>query len=645
MKSSRVVFLFLLLAVFSFVQLRILDADPPYNLSKVSSGEFGDPGSYSLNARNKVVLGHWKSDQWNLMYTNPVPHIITYLVFRLFGVSFFTMNLIPLFFSLFTIIVIFSLFLRILKNENYAFLLTVVFSFQYLFLCYSKIANRTLPMAFFILLSIYLMELAQGGKTYLVFLSGISLFLSFLSKGKMAYLFPIFLFALLIYKRDSLKERVKEILIFTSGMGLIAIPWYFLLYSPHRKIFEKFGEKATWQIMKIHSIPNAISNFTHQPLFLFYPYLVLISVLAFLGLFLSSDHLLRKDLNFSFALSIFWLPSLYLFLSFFSLRPIRYYFELIFPLFFLTAFLFKEKEGKPDGFFPYIMRAWVTMEIFLLFVRLIRKEALISSPFTLTIFLLFPFLPALAKIRIKIPTLIVIFLLVLQFLISLRIYSAYYFHPEYRMKEISEDIGKAYSPTGFAGLWSPVLSMENKHIPHVSWPTHKINYSKDFPSKKNISLVIALTYNGEVNYYLQHFSEFMKKMNPVARFYVWRTDAILYSKEKPSGFTEAEIMKRRSGIARFDSEASKKWALFWGKRTEGKILSLSADSDYLFIRHKGGRRCVFLEASGSKTFLKGRKNYGLSKFLVSKGKEIILRKMKGCELWIDYFQTKGIPGS
>ncbi len=630
--------LFLLLLTFALLQLRILDADPPYNLSKVSMGEFGDPGSYALNARNKVILGHWEADRWNLMYTNPIPHLVSYLAFRLMGVSFFSLNLVPLLFALLSILISFLLFQELLSSWKTALFFTFALTFHYLFLCYSKIANRIMPMGFFVILAVYLLEKARGRRPFLIFLAGVSLFASFLSKGKMAYLFPIFPLGLLIYKNKSLPERLKELGYFLLGILAAFLPWYFLLYLPHKEIYILFGSRATWRIMKIHSLANGISNFIHQPLVFFYPYMLLLSITALGGFAIASSGLLKKDLPFSVALSFLWLPALYLFLSAFSLRPIRYYFELIFPMFILSAYLLRKNQGKLRGFFPYLAKYFIYLELTVLLIRLGGKYRLFLKPFPFFILVLFPLLPALFPLNLRFPRPLVLVLLVGNLLWGWKVYFPYYLHPKHRLRDISRDLSRAFPPSDFAGLTAPVLSMENRHIPHVSWPTHKINYEPDFPYKKKIKFVVLLTYNGELNYYFSRFPSFMKGLKTIARFYLWRTDLLLMAPGTETGFLEAEALKREGGYAVHDEEASGRWALFLPPELKGKFLSLSPLKSHLKLRFKGEARCVWMSSEGMKTLLPGSSHYTKREFLVPEGKEVIFHKRRGCEFWIDYIK-------
>ncbi len=117
-KSDLYKLRWLLFALFICLRLIYLDADPPEYLNW-AWGEWVDPGSYSYNARNKVLFGTYELDDWNLMWVTPIPHLCTYTIFKLFGVGFWQNNLVPAIFSCATIFIFFF----ILRNSYHYFML------------------------------------------------------------------------------------------------------------------------------------------------------------------------------------------------------------------------------------------------------------------------------------------------------------------------------------------------------------------------------------------------------------------------------------------------------------------------------------------------------------------------------------------
>ena len=174
----------LLFTLLICVRLLLVTADPPYDLSP-SGGPFGDPGGYSFNARNRALFDTWEVDGFNMMYLSFPPHIITYLSFRLLGVGFAQQNLVPVLFSMGSLI----LFFLILQHRfSYAWALggTALLGLNHLFLMYSRVANRVMPPLFFILFGLYFLQKKRQHPAYL-FAAGISFFLALISKSVIFY--------------------------------------------------------------------------------------------------------------------------------------------------------------------------------------------------------------------------------------------------------------------------------------------------------------------------------------------------------------------------------------------------------------------------------------------------------------------------
>ena len=68
MKRDGFSYIVLIIFIVLFgLRLIHITADPPANLSW-SGGLFFDEGALAHNARNKVLFGEWKLDEWNDFY-------------------------------------------------------------------------------------------------------------------------------------------------------------------------------------------------------------------------------------------------------------------------------------------------------------------------------------------------------------------------------------------------------------------------------------------------------------------------------------------------------------------------------------------------------------------------------------------------
>src|SRR5438132_3330214 len=100
------------------VLLRIvaLDSDPYARLSW-SSGLLTDEGFYIHNARNVVLFGTARTDEFNNMLIMPTLHALQVLIFRLFGVGAIQARLISVCSSLLTLPVFYAALRRVFGNR------------------------------------------------------------------------------------------------------------------------------------------------------------------------------------------------------------------------------------------------------------------------------------------------------------------------------------------------------------------------------------------------------------------------------------------------------------------------------------------------------------------------------------------------
>jgi hypothetical protein len=163
-----------------------------------------------------------------------------------------------------------------------------------------------------------------------------------------------------------------------------------------------------------------------------------------------------------------------------------------------------------------------------------------------------------------------------------RPYLAWALHPEFKLKNISLDLGKAFDHAAISGLWAPVISLENKHRVHESFPGF-VNDEKDFLEKFEITHVFASTaFNDqEINYYMQNFPEAMRGAQLLAKYYIWRAEMLLYELKpstRPPGqkyHFEAEIYTRPQGMPRYDPESSGKFSVLSEKKNPGFVTVVS----------------------------------------------------------------------
>ncbi len=218
-KKGPTLIIFLLFASLFLIRLVHLSADPPYNLSS-SGGPYGDPGGYSFNARNRVLFGTWEVDDYNMMYLSFPPHLFTYLIFRFFGVGIAQQNLVPVLFS-WGSLVVFFLLLKSRFSRGLALAGTALLGLNYLFLMFSRIANRVMPPIFFLLLGILFLQKGTRKRGWFC-AAGASFFLALVSKSVIFYILAAAGAADLVFALS--RYSIRSV---AGQAGLLSVgPWF-----------------------------------------------------------------------------------------------------------------------------------------------------------------------------------------------------------------------------------------------------------------------------------------------------------------------------------------------------------------------------------------------------------------------------------
>lgn len=581
-----------------FISLRVvhLSADPPDNLSPTSCGEYGDPGNYAFNARNKVIFGQWKIDDFNLMYLFPLPHLFTYLSFVLFGSGIWQMNCVPVFFSLLLLLALYFLSSKYFPEVRWLFFLLLLVNYP--FGMYSRIANRIMPMTFFVILAIYFFLKAWENAKYF-FLCSLFLCCSFFSKGKIIYfhvlVIPLSFLLILIQRKEFFKIKLnfRRLLYFISGATVGFIPWYFFLYLPHKILFARMST-INVEAMFPSRMSLALSNWLSRPPFSFYGSNILLSFLIFFYFFYLVLLLFKKTKISSIEIICSaWLIIGLAFNSLISYRPIRHYIEFTVPFLILVCIFigrlishFRFKIDLKNRIIPFsllFLLVWVCLSSYskplLSFLKNMKiapnlNEFLLftlslAMVFSILIFCILHFFLSSREIILpkKWAVLLVSVLLVVYSFQNIREYILQVQRPTFNLKTISRDLGKAFPQGVFCGLLGPSIGLENKNRVHSSWRNFT-NDSPDFLKRKNVTHLFLATFNLEPNYYITHFPEEWKKAQFLARYRIWRSWFLLYEiKEVERGLPdtlslEAEKMERDLGLPLFDPQASGRFSVY-----------------------------------------------------------------------------------
>ncbi len=603
-ESAWILLLFLI-----FLSLRIvhLSADPPDNLSIDSCSEYGDPGNYALNARNKALFGRWQIDGFGGLYVVPIPVLVTYGSFLAFGVGIWQMNLVPLFFSALCWLALFLLASRYFPESRLLFF--ILLSLNYPWGIYSRINDQVMPMTFFVILAIYFFIKAwDSPKTF--FLSALFLSLSFLSKEKILYFLVIVIplsFVLINVQRHELKDlklNLTRIAYFLSGSLPIAVLWFFFLYLPHRTVYENLlGLNVSHMVPKTFN--GAVSNWLRRPTFAFHPANAVLTFLLFFYLLTLLFFLFRKNKSemggprpLEIICSV-WLVIGLAINSFFGYRPIRHYIEFSIPLLILSSLFLSRLLAsfrlrlrlKNPGFFALLsfILIWVATTSYSR--RLFSRETVYGRPekvllvttllavaLSVLLYLAVRFLFSAKDLALPQTAAVGLaaVLLILYSYQNLKPYAGWAAHPTYNLKTIGRDLGRAFPQGVFCGLLVPSLSLENRNKAHTSM-TDYANDEPDFLKRQKVTHLVVGTFNDEPKYYENYYSEEWKKAKLLARYWLWRSWFLLYEIQNEAALPirspvyEAETMERDVGRPLFDPSAGGRFAIFVDKGAKGVI--------------------------------------------------------------------------
>lgn len=592
-------FAFLILTVFALlllVRLLHLSADPPYDLS-TSGGPYGDPGGYSFNARNKILFGTWEVDDYNMMYLSSPPHIVTYLTFRLMGVGLAQQNLVPVLFSLGSL-VLFFLILRRRFSNGWALGGTALLGINYLFLMFSRVANRVMPPLFFILLGLFLLqkERREAGTT---FAAGASLFLALISKSVVFYVVAALGFGYLIFiiLHEPLGKIAKRTGLLIAGAVSLSLPWFFFIYLPHRDYIHSFTELNKNYLIPPDNLSLLLRYFWTRPSILLeeMPFLSVLAAVASLILLLKIFEECKKIPLVDW-IFLAWFMFGYLYYAIIQQRVTRHYIPQIVPLVFLAVFLGNHflsgrtlKKKKFSIFLGLLVFLWMLFPASLalkyfssLFPQFFSSQRSLNLTLVVlsaaAVVILLVFLKALSKTSLSFfpPALkksLVILLFSAVFIFQGTKYLEWTLHPRFQFKEISQDLGKAFSNAVIAGLWAPAVCLENKHRAHEYFPGY-INDYKDFFQRFGITHVFTTTAFGEHEKFERNFPEVMRRAFLLARYHIWTVEALLYDvrppfRSRPWGLFEAELYTEKGSTPRFDPEASGRFAVLCRSKQPG----------------------------------------------------------------------------
>lgn len=561
-----------------------LGADPPKNLSS-SMGYYSDPGGYAHNARNKILYGQWETDEWNLMYTSPIPHYLTYATFLIFGTGIAQINAVP---ALFSCLLLFILYFT-LKNSlgsRYALLGVMLLGSNYVFTVFSQIAVRVMPMITFVVLSLFFLTRKKNASGRHLFLAGSMCFLAFATKGTFMLVLPAIILGTAFFSFFQASAKVRRPILdlgyFSLGWATVMAVWTWLVYLPHKEIFLEFGgTNVSWLTPGYQTLIRA---FWLRPLFYFWelPVLTCLSCLMLLILAYKVFTDPRQVSLLSWICGI-WMLSNWVYFAVIDYRAARHFVPVVFPMVILAlqgllAFSRREALGRPRHrpllffAFSFCWFIFVISGVVIFISRPLNVQdwqsksylvLVLSLGASLILYLVFRYWPKNTRFtlprRMKIGITVILVMLSLGY--NFHSYLGWSLAPRFDRKHISQDLGRAFRDMRLGGLVSMVLALENPYPAHA-YKTDYINRGKDFLKKYGITHALLTTHAEEIAGYYRDFPETMQGAEILARYPLWRTYVVLYDLNpqgtpgKENGeIYQGEAFFGENGIPRFDPEA------------------------------------------------------------------------------------------
>lgn len=205
-----------------------LDADPSALLSR---DFITDEGWWAHNARNALLFGEWKIDEFNQgLYSAYLYNALLYLTLKLLGVSFFSIRLVPSLAGWLSVVLVF-LTVRREINSRAAIFASALLGFSNLHIIYSRIGFAESTIVFFFALMLWLWSLRSAHYCFAL-LSGAAFGFLLVTKVTAVYFVPGFI---LVVAVEAIRRttKMKHALMFLLGSVLVGAGYAILFVLPN----------------------------------------------------------------------------------------------------------------------------------------------------------------------------------------------------------------------------------------------------------------------------------------------------------------------------------------------------------------------------------------------------------------------------
>ncbi|MBN1196609.1 MAG: glycosyltransferase family 39 protein [Candidatus Aminicenantes bacterium] len=580
--------IWIILAVGILLRVLFPLADPPRDLT-ISGAPVGDPGQHSYGARNRVVFGQWSFDDWQPHLGSPlISTALNLATYRILGVDFASHKIIPITFSILSLLAFFLLVHQRLPSPAVS-AATLFAALSYPLLMYSRTANRYMPMIFFFILAVHFFILGTESKKLRHFLwSAICFLCAYASQNHILYMAGFFaVLGGFWWMRRNLNWKALAVFWGVTLSGLTT--WYLLIFMPNRDFFSHFVAHNQL-VRRIHSLPRLLLNVLQNPFASQFRNDALLLLLAALGVGLTAAlWLRRRRVPLLIEAGVFWLLLSAGFHAIWSYRPTRFYLLPIFAAAILGAWLLQSlvdrsrvhaKTREWMGAFAATASALAVVGFFRfshILLRLIRTRL----PVVLIVFLIAACLLGAAFCRKPIRRLAAVALLAIAAYVNLVHFAQWASQREYRIVRTAEVLSKALPPTTIAGNWASLLSIGGPHRTHLLSGEMGINWRPDFLENQGVQYLLLTRgpFADEYREYMRLFSKQLEQARLAACFPIYSARVQLwelYPRTEKETILEMEAHTLRPAHVVFDPLASGKMALELPPRKEFQV-SLSPD--------------------------------------------------------------------
>jgi len=271
-RSARLWSALILIGILATVlRLVHLDSDAYARLSW-STALLTDEGFYIHNARNVVLFGAARTDDFNNMLIMPTLHAVQVLVFRLFGVGAVQARMISVWSSLLTLPIFFAA-LRRAFDTRIALTGTLFLALDHANLLYSRLALMDTPASALMICSLYALvrgvqapnlpgsedqeqvSRVQNHALCWFFLCGAITGLAYATRGLTALVIPSLVFALWIGTQGAtLRVRLRNLFAMACGLALVLVAFLIVWYLPHQSEIVRVNRYYITELLVPHSI-------------------------------------------------------------------------------------------------------------------------------------------------------------------------------------------------------------------------------------------------------------------------------------------------------------------------------------------------------------------------------------------------------